>query len=489
MAEGASSLLRIPGNIKQAAMPFVLDYSAKINRRVTESADLKGAAPQFFSFRPNAGKGNSGGGFGVINICPSSFKDYMNDDISHKLLYKMSSNKLDSSSIDANAILNNIPGIQIREFLPDTRLDQALNFFGDIMKKMKSVWTDDKDKQKEKSDNLQQQAANKDTENKDTTNLFDKLSKAAKWTLSYLTASNESENMFDVIQSYLNEPTSGTPYDSMDQKLKNYIVNFPFILYYRFQSCVTTNVYELPFMRQGNMLYQSDGTAGWEGASKLELVNDLIKNVPVLGKVVDTILGNVRVHFMPWWDSAAGSGTAEPEIQITFELFNDTDEAAKINFIFVNTLIANNRWIQYNVFEHSPSLYDIKIEGCNRLFACTGKFDVAYKGVLRDPTENWIKSFCTKHASDNISWNQMAQFCIDNKLIKIPDIYTVTLTFSSILPANFNQFIFQYACNGSIHKKKGYEPSIVPDMMGAAMGDFTTKLKSHWDSNSWPGVK
>ena len=39
--------------------------------------------------------------------------------------------------------------------------------------------------------------------------------------------------------------------------------------------------------------------------------------------------------------------------------------------------------------------------------------------------------------------------------IKIPDIYRVKMTFKSLLPANFNNFLFAYAANMNITKPNG----------------------------------
>lgn len=33
------------------------------------------------------------------------------------------------------------------------------------------------------------------------------------------------------------------------------------------------------------------------------------------------------------------------------------------NFIFVNTIVPNNMWLQYHMLAHSQCLYDVKIEG------------------------------------------------------------------------------------------------------------------------------
>jgi hypothetical protein len=46
---------------------------------------------------------------------------------------------------------------------------------------------------------------------------------------------------------------------------------------------------------------------------------------------------------MPRWNPS-GSGKCE-QIGFSFDLFNDTMDAALKNFIFVNTIIPNNLWM------------------------------------------------------------------------------------------------------------------------------------------------
>ena len=54
---------------------------------------------------------------------------------------------MDSSrKIGLADILNHIPGIQIREFLPDTRLDQCINMFVDFFKNMTKLFTNSDEK-------------------------------------------------------------------------------------------------------------------------------------------------------------------------------------------------------------------------------------------------------------------------------------------------------------------------------------------------------
>ena len=79
------------------------------------------------------------------------------------------------------------------------------------------------------------------------------------------------------------------------------------------------------------------------------------------------------------------------------------------------------------MFEHAPALYDIKIEGYNRLFACSGNFKVTYKGMLREIPKTMAKKLCSKHLGKNCSLKP--EKIIKDKLIKIPDIYSVDMSF------------------------------------------------------------
>lgn len=58
-------------------------------------------------------------------------------------------------------------------------------------------------------------------------------------------------------------------------------------------------------------------------------------------------------------------------------------------------------------------MYDVKIEGINRLYACAGDFNVTYEGVLRNPPISWIKHLVDKHA--NNCMNKRAFF---NNIVK-----------------------------------------------------------------------
>lgn len=84
----------------------------------------------------------------------------------------------------------------------------------------------------------------------------------------------------------------------------------------------------------------------------------------------------------------------------------------------------------------------MKIEGVNRLFACAAAFDVTYDGVLRNPPEKFYK-LLSGHINTNCN-SSLATDIIANNLVKIPDIYHVNMSFKSLLPANFNNFMYTY---------------------------------------------
>jgi hypothetical protein len=73
----------------------------------------------------------------------------------------------------------------------------------------------------------------------------------------------------------------------------------------------------------------------------------------------------------------------------------------------------------------------------------------------------------------------------NNKLIKIPDIYRVKMTFQSLLPANFNNYIFNYAENGNHITNYGnnvYEPALLSKHLPNALGKYIKRVGAVWKS-------
>ena len=492
----AAPLFQIPGNVKQQFLPFVLNPYSDLNKGagVGSSGYFKGkdCAPQFFSYRDRYASYSSGNA--RLNFYPSCMEDLLiNDDISYKLLYEYAEepDKQPNGSVKISDIIKHIPGVQIREFLPDTRLDQCINFFTDLFSSMTNMVT-------------KKDGSSKDQKNKDEqAGFFTKLIACAEFAIKYMTGISKN-NFFTDMQLANNIDFQFSNYDpNIWEKPQAFgkpahspgffVMTFPYTLYYKLQSCITSNVYEIPAATGSKRIMSSGGgMAGWtNGGSDFMSagglrISDALSKIPLVGNIANMILGNIGINYMPWWDANNGSKTQEPQVDITFDLFNDSYDAAMKNFIFVNTIVPNNKWIQYNMFQHSSCLYDVKIEGINRLFACAGSFNVTYEGILRDPHPEWVKDLVDWYGNKNVLKPQMIDSILKNKLIKIPDIYRVEMHFQSLLPANFNNFIFTYAENSNHMTKYAhniYDPTLGA-VFGQALGKFGQRISKVWEDGN-----
>lgn len=354
------SFLQIPGNIKQQFLPFVLLPSARLHHVATSSCDLKegDVGPQYFTYKSI--KSAHKGGSATLRFYPSSMENLaVNNDISYRLLYADATSK---KSLTIQDVLNSIPGVQIREFLPDTRLDQCINFFKDLMDNMTDLFKDeDSSNKKKKTDSKQGQQAS--GENKDEPGIMAKIWTTAKYTIKYMVGGAKPD-LYDDIGTI-----KGLPFDSYKPEIYEtftmgtpkvspgyFVMTFPYTLYYRLQSCMTTNIYEIPASDSNKSILESNGEAGWTGGGDDILgsggfrVSKLLNKIPMIGSLANMVLGNIGINYMPWWTAEEGTKTKAPVINIKFDLFNDSASAAMSNFIFVNTIVPNNMWIQYNMF-------------------------------------------------------------------------------------------------------------------------------------------
>lgn len=328
--------------------------------------------------------------------------------------------------------------------------------FTDLFKNMTKLFSDDKS---ENGETVQGPDTSKMSMMEKFEFLCKRITAASKFTMKYMVGAYPNGN--PSLLGDIGDVASST-FSSYDSSFKAgtgvamYVMKFPYTLYYNLQTCVTTGVFEVPGQTTDKViLHSGGGMQGWtDGGSDFMSagglrLSGLLGKIPVVGNLANMILGNIGINYTPWWNAETGSKTKEPQIEIKFDLFNDSFEAAMNNFIFVNTIVPNNKWIQYNMFQHSQHIYDVKIEGINRLYACAGDFDVTYEGVLREPPYEWIHTLVTKHANNNMDKKQFEKNITSNHLIKIPDVYRVSLKFQSLLPANFNNYIFNYAENNN----------------------------------------
>ena len=110
---------------------------------------------------------------------------------------------------------------------------------------------------------------------------------------------------------------------------------------------------------------------------------------------------------------------------------------------------------------------------------------MTYEGVLRDPPTKWLYDLVNKHGNENLELDTFLANAISYKTIKIPDVYRVFLKFKSLLPANFNNYIFSYAENASHivkYKDKAYDPSAAAEALPLAIARYTRRVAKVWES-------
>lgn len=342
-----------------------------------------------------------------INIVPSSLK-YQSD---ASMISK------DDEYITFSDIINKLPSIQIREYVVSTRLKQLLNLFGAFKQGY-----DDATKYKINYDKL--------NEFMKKNGINDIIKKQ-----SIELAKQNSSGTFQEKGSMTFPKNVGEP-DS------NSIIKIPFFMYYCILTAYNTGFYTIPY--DGNLIDQSNGNAGWGGNGDIGLEFGNVSS-GIIGSIIKYAFGDFRFNLQPQWNP--GGDTKFPQIVATFNLFNDTAESASNNFRFVNNLVAKNKYLQYNFFQQNPAVYDIKIGGLQRFYMCSANIKVESKGVLRLPSEDVIK--------DIMKYMDNYKFLDDkntNEIIRIPDVYHITMTFESLLPNSLNSHIFRYTADCPMEK-------------------------------------
>ena len=127
----------------------------------------------------------------------------------------------------------------------------------------------------------------------------------------------------------------------MSDPIDKSILKMPYMFYYRLMSATSTNIYEVPY--NGKMILESQGG----GFSKSGLGDMSTSENTFLGTMINWFGKNIRTNITPTWDGPQDTPT---KIDIDFTLYNDDIKSAMKNFIFVNTIVPNNKWLQYHIF-------------------------------------------------------------------------------------------------------------------------------------------
>ena len=442
--KGAMESLKIPLNLKNAYRPFVLDPNNEM-MKVNENAAAVGGTPQVFSFKkyPYLGILPNSWGNGLASI-----NSAINNDISMKLIYGMDGRgKVAKKSVGLAHLLQHIPMVQIREYQQDSKLNQLFSLLGNL----KNGW------------DAGVEAASSGSSLVDSVSSLaqsaEKYWKAFKWVIM-----NPDKFVKEWIKNI--DLTRKMMCTESDDKTYLSIIKVPHILYYQMISSLTLNIFELPF--SGEFVREASGHGGWNTGRGIKGIGG--GGNGLLSKAIGYFGDNIKVSMTPTWDGAAEEeGTT---IGFTVNLFNDSVDAACINFVFVNTLLPGMMFTQYHIFQQSPSLFDIKVDGLGRYFMCSGSMKVEYKGVLRSPSSSIVEKLATKYK--NPIYNFDENYLRNSGLVKIPDSYQITLQFKSLLPNSFNNYIYSNCANQEIRKE---DPTYQNSVYSQAMNSLSAAFK------------
>ena len=106
--------------------------------------------------------------------------------------YNKDNKNVPAEQVTFNSILDNIPAIQIREYLPDTALEQGINFFVSLIKQVMGMFGDkgmsiDTKEQKGKDGKVIK------TEEQQTDSVFKKLWNVTWFIMKYITGADSSQ--------------------------------------------------------------------------------------------------------------------------------------------------------------------------------------------------------------------------------------------------------------------------------------------------------
>jgi len=346
--------LNIPGNIRQQYMPFTIKGSDDM---------------QLFTFKEKMRKHTDKGGVAIIHPFSKYLGTLIQNDSSISYTHGPDGNK----KVTYEQFLDEIPSLQIREFVPDAKLTQTFKWFSYLKKGFDNAMK-----------SLDTEAAG------GWQNVKEKLELALKdlsTAMKELTSGN-AKRLAKVVSGLTGFYQDRGFNVGDDDGLA--VLWLPFILYYRLTTTRTNNIYEFPTSMQNN-IFESDGTYGWGDDNGtdfplLDVLGDKARSI--VGLASSGLASTIRVNAMPAF-SPTGSAAAT-SFDVHIDLINDSEEAAINNFLFCHTLFGNNRWLQYGFVQTGASLYDVKFPGANRFFMCKGKFVCKGKGAFRTPSQNVI---------------------------------------------------------------------------------------------------
>ena len=306
---------------------------------------------------------------------------------------------------DFNELMKNLPKVTIREYTMDSKITQIMNAFTAFKRGVADY-----------------------EEFKRAGFTSGELSTAIKYFIQ------EFPNKFgeEITGNGLDRSKMKMGQENNDFTIRG--INIPFIMYYQLMTAITTDFYTLPY--NGNTIDESNGNDGFAGENH----GFKTSSESIVGKLLNFIGENIKFHTTPHWKGSTENRFSS--FSVSIHLFNDTVKGTANNFLFMNRLLAKNKYLQYQIFQHNPAVYDVNIEGYNRFLMCSAKVGCISKGVSRVPSKSILREIDILIRGNKILNGD--QFFTNNpSLIRIPDIYELNIEFTPLLPNSINNSIYR----------------------------------------------
>jgi hypothetical protein len=196
---------------------------------------------------------------------------------------------------------------------------------------------------------------------------------------------------------------------------------------------------ELPYY--GDYYMHAKGYDGWSTTtiqSALGGMSDILKKFG---------LGGLNIPLYPQFQ-LEGLGPECDEITVEVNLYNDTFKNFVDNIIFINAFVPGAFWIQSGLLQRGSNFFQVEIPGRCVYYLCKADFEVTCVGKSRalNPTVNTDAETTGDFTRlPPIVKDPFRQYMVEDLRGRpplIPDIYKLKCKFMSILPNNFNTYLY-----------------------------------------------
>ena len=253
--------------------------------------------------------------------------------------------------------------------------------------------------------------------------------------------------------------------------LKSMVVDIPYILYCGLRKKLYGNTYIFPYIvNNSTIINQASNQSEWgknDGSIIGQIMNGIQNAINMIGGITAGVMGSqaqsANLFPAPTWKL-----NGDDKVSFSFDLIliNDHIVRARNNYICVNTIINNNRYIQKAILAFPGALYELWLPTGQRHLMCTGDFKLYPLGLNRKTPNGFFSGnggpsganfkIGTVDGRAGVGETDFNEH--QDEVEVLPDAYKLSMTFTSCLANNLNTSIFQYYVKMTPYSNPGAQP-------------------------------